>query len=121
MTKAVSGFSKLTKIQKIEWLVKNYLNDQDTAISTLKKYWNEDEKLQQLHDEFIENTVSNFYLPLGLAPNFLIDPDSQTIVHQEPAVPAPGQDGCRQRIVGPQARKIVCRNDRIVVSQLEGH
>ncbi|MUP47345.1 hydroxymethylglutaryl-CoA reductase, degradative [Gramella sp. BOM4] len=73
MTKAVSGFSKLTKIQKIEWLAKNYLNNQAEAISTLKKYWNKDEKLQQLHDEFIENTVSNFYLPLGLAPNFLIN------------------------------------------------
>ncbi|MCP9199661.1 hydroxymethylglutaryl-CoA reductase, degradative [Gramella sp. GC03-9] len=73
MTKAVSGFSKLTKIQKIEWLVKNYLDDRAEAIDTLKKYWNDDEKLQQLHDEFIENTVSNFYLPLGLAPNFLIN------------------------------------------------
>jgi len=73
MTKPVNGFSKLTKIEKIEWLKKNYLNDNEEAVSTLKQYWNDDEKLQKLHDEFIENTVSNFYLPLGLAPNFLIN------------------------------------------------
>jgi hydroxymethylglutaryl-CoA reductase len=29
--------------------------------------------LQQLHDEFIENTITNFYLPMGIAPNFLIN------------------------------------------------
>ncbi len=73
MTKPVNGFSKLTKPQKIDWLAQNYLDSNQDAISTLKKYWNEDEKLQKLHDEFIENTVSNFYLPLGLAPNFLIN------------------------------------------------
>ena len=73
MTKPVNGFSKLTKIEKITWLEKNYLNDNKEAVSILKQYWNDDEKLQKLHDEFIENTVSNFYLPLGLAPNFLIN------------------------------------------------
>lgn len=26
-----------------------------------------------LHDDFIENTISNFYLPFGIAPNFLIN------------------------------------------------
>jgi hydroxymethylglutaryl-CoA reductase len=26
-----------------------------------------------LHDEFIENTLSNYYLPFGIAPNFLIN------------------------------------------------
>ena len=30
-------------------------------------------KLQQLHDEFIENTLTNYYLPFGIAPNFLIN------------------------------------------------
>ncbi len=73
MTKPVSGFSRLTKNEKIEWLTENYLSNNENAVATLKQYWNEDEKLQQLHDEFIENTVSNFYLPLGLAPNFRIN------------------------------------------------
>jgi len=73
MTKPVNGFSKLTKAEKIEWLAANYLNSSKNAVNILKQYWNDDEKLQKLHDEFIENTVSNFYLPLGLAPNFLIN------------------------------------------------
>ena len=29
--------------------------------------------MQKLHDEFTENTISNFYLPFGIAPNFLIN------------------------------------------------
>ena len=73
MTKPVNGFSKLNKTEKIDWLAENYLNNDDTAVSVLKQYWNDDNELQKLHDEFIENTVSNFYLPLGLAPNFLIN------------------------------------------------
>ncbi|QYA25281.1 hydroxymethylglutaryl-CoA reductase, degradative [Gramella sp. MT6] len=73
MTKPVNGFSKLNKTEKINWLAENYLNNNDTAVSVLKQYWNNNNELQKLHDEFIENTVSNFYLPLGLAPNFLIN------------------------------------------------
>jgi len=73
MTKPVNGFSKLNKTEKIDWLAENYLNNDDTAVSVLKQYWNDNNELQKLHDEFIENTVSNFYLPLGLAPNFLIN------------------------------------------------
>jgi len=72
MSKMISGFSKLTKEEKINWLATNYFTDQTEIISTIKKYWNSDELLQQLHDDFIENTISNFYLPYGVAPNFLI-------------------------------------------------
>ena len=35
--------------------------------------------MQQLHDDFIENTISNFYLPYGVAPNFLINNASYAI------------------------------------------
>ncbi len=73
MAKPINGFSKLSKNQKIDWLTKEYLLDDAEAKKVIKQYWNDDEKLQQLHDEFIENTVSNFYLPLGLAPNFNIN------------------------------------------------
>ncbi|MCH4824497.1 hydroxymethylglutaryl-CoA reductase, degradative [Gramella lutea] len=73
MTKPVNGFSKLSKNEKIKWLAANYLHEDQKAISVLKQYWNDDNELQKLHDEFIENTVSNFYLPLGLAPNFQIN------------------------------------------------
>jgi len=73
MTKKVSGFSKFTKEQKIIWLANSFLSGNKDAIAILKKYWNEDRQLQQLHDEFIENTISNFYLPFAIAPNFIIN------------------------------------------------
>ncbi|MDT7832296.1 hydroxymethylglutaryl-CoA reductase, degradative [Flavobacteriaceae bacterium S356] len=73
MSKRISGFSKLRKEEKIHWLAKTYFKDQEETVKVIKKYWNEDEKLQQLHDDFIENTVSNFYLPFGVAPNFIIN------------------------------------------------
>jgi len=73
MNNAVAGFSKLTKEEKINWIAKEYFSNPAEAITTIKQYWNSDVKLQQLHDEFIENTITNFYLPMGIAPNFLIN------------------------------------------------
>lgn len=79
MSVLVSGFSKLSKTEKVDWLIKNHLSDQKNAKDILTQYWNSDQKLQQLHDEFIENTVSNYYLPLGVAPNFVINNKIYTI------------------------------------------
>lgn len=79
MNKSVSGFSKLSKAEKIAWLSKTYLKNATVAVDVLKQYWNPDAKLQQLHDEFTENTVSNFYLPFGIAPNFVINERSYAV------------------------------------------
>jgi hydroxymethylglutaryl-CoA reductase len=79
MTKLVSGFSKLSNSEKIDWLVSTYLKNDKRAKNTISNYWNSDEKLQNLHDDFIENTISNFYLPLGVAPNFNINGSIYTI------------------------------------------
>ena len=73
----VEGFSKFSKEEKINWIEKNYFENLTNPI--LKKYWNNDISLQKIHDEFTENTISNFYLPLGVAPNFLIDKKDYTI------------------------------------------
>ena len=73
MKKPIEGFSKLTKDQKIVWLANNYFSNSEDAIKILKQYWSKDTDLQKLHDEFIENTISNFYLPFAIAPNFLIN------------------------------------------------
>ena len=73
----VEGFSKFSKEEKINWIEKNYFENLPNPI--LKKYWNNDISLQKIHDEFTENTISNFYLPLGVAPNFLIDKKDYTI------------------------------------------
>lgn len=79
MSKAIAGFSKLTKEQKIEWLANEYFSAPDEAVSLLKNYWNTDATVQKLHDEFIENTITNFYLPLGIAPNFVVNGRKYTI------------------------------------------
>lgn len=79
MVRRITGFSKLTKEEKIDWLVKAFFNQQSITKETLKQYWNSDEKLQTLHDDFIENTISNFYLPYGVAPNFCINGNEYTI------------------------------------------
>jgi len=79
MNHEVSGFSKLSKIEKIDWIAQNYFSNPEIGIALLKNYWNSDEKLQQLHDEFIENTLTNFYLPLGIAPNFNINGKNFTV------------------------------------------
>lgn len=73
MTKPIEGFSKLTKAEKLDWITANYTEDPEVAKKVLKRYWNPDKALQQLHDEFIENTLTNYYLPFGVAPNFLIN------------------------------------------------
>jgi len=75
----INGFSKLSKKDKIDWLTKTYLNNSDEARRIIEQYWNTNAQLQELHDGFIENTITNFYLPYGLAPNFLIDEQTYVI------------------------------------------
>jgi hydroxymethylglutaryl-CoA reductase len=79
MNNAVAGFSKLSKKEKINWIANEYFSNPEEALNIIRNYWNSDEKLQQLHDEFIENTITNLYIPLGVAPNFLINGEYKTI------------------------------------------
>ena len=79
MQTPISGFSRLSKEEKIDWIVSQYFNQKPEAKDTLTSYWNQDEKRQALHDDFIENTISNYYLPLGVAPNFNINGKLLTI------------------------------------------
>ena len=75
----ISGFSKLNKSEKIEWLTKNSFSQNNNFKNILLQYCNSNEKLQKLHDEFAENTISNFYLPFAIAPNFIINKKLYTI------------------------------------------
>ena len=59
--KSVKGFSKLSKEAKIEWIANEYLEGDSECVDLLKSYWHNDAKVQKIHDEFIENTISNFY------------------------------------------------------------
>ena len=79
MFKKINGFSKLPKKEKIEWLAKNYFKNKEEGKNILEKYWNTDKRLQELHDDFIENTISNFYMPYAIAPNFTINGKDYTV------------------------------------------
>ncbi len=70
----ISGLSKLSKEEKI-----NYLNRHFDCKEILQKFWNQDQNLQQLLDEFSENTVSNFPFPMGIVPNLLINQNLYTV------------------------------------------
>ena len=73
MKKTITGFSKFSKREKIDWIISTFFDDAEVAKKTISQYWNDDKTLQDLHDDFIENTISNFYLPYGVAPNFVIN------------------------------------------------
>ena len=73
MITPIEGFSRLSKEQKIDWIASNYTDNPAETKHTLNQYCNTDAVLQKLYDEFIENTIANYYLPFGIAPNFLIN------------------------------------------------
>ncbi len=69
----ISGFSKLSKRHKIKWIVQNFFKDPEVVAKELTSYWLRNEEQQKVLDGFSENTISNFYLPYGVAPNFVIN------------------------------------------------
>ncbi len=73
MMKTISGFSKMSKNQKIEWLATQLDPEAAGLVMGLNDFWHQDEELQKKFDEFSENTLTNFDLPFGIAPNFLIN------------------------------------------------
>ncbi|MEM9819968.1 MAG: hydroxymethylglutaryl-CoA reductase, degradative [Bacteroidota bacterium] len=73
MKKSISGFSKMSKRKKLRWIVENFFKDPESVMRELMSYWHANEEQQRILDGFSENTISNYYLPYGVAPNFLIN------------------------------------------------
>lgn len=71
--KTISGFSKLSKRGKIKWLAKNFFTDPEGVKNELVSYWHNNEDQQKILDGFSENTISNYPMPYGVAPNFVIN------------------------------------------------
>ncbi len=71
--KQINGYSKLSKEQKIDWIVENYLNNDKQFKDEIISYWHRDLNTQKRLDEFSENTISNYFFPFSVAPNFLIN------------------------------------------------
>lgn len=68
----VKGFSKLSKSQKID-IIASWLNSTDEVKETIKSYWHSDNNIQAVFDEFSENTLTNYFMPYGIAPNVCIN------------------------------------------------
>lgn len=73
----ISGFSKLTKAEKRQWIAAQ-LSTGDPCFS-LDIFDTNDDQLQLTLDGFSENTIANFPLPYGVAPNFLINGTCYTV------------------------------------------
>jgi len=73
------GFSRLSRDEKIDLVAQNHFSNPGEAVQLLKSYHHSVPEIQNRHDEFIENSLSNFYMPYGVAPNFLINGIHYTI------------------------------------------
>lgn len=73
MNQPIKGFSKLSKEGKLEWLTSTNFSRPEEAREIFTAYWHADAEVQKRHDEFIENTMTNYYMPYGVAPNFNIN------------------------------------------------
>ena len=71
----INGFSKMPKDKKIQWLS----DQQDLDLNFIKDFWHESAEKQKVFDEFSENTITNFFFPYGLAPNFSINNKIYTV------------------------------------------
>ena len=69
--KQINGFSKLNKTQRREWLAEQFLSGAQAEI--LSGFDAGDPAQQGVIDNFSENTVANFPLPFGVAPNFVVN------------------------------------------------
>lgn len=73
MPNTVSGFSRMSKQAKIDWLVENCFQGDKEVSMEFFSFAHSNPELQKVMDGFSENSVSNFFLPYGVAPNFIIN------------------------------------------------
>lgn len=70
----IAGFSKLGKRDKIKWIAKNFLYANPIEVlNEFAGFWHDNIEAQKLLDGFSENTLTNFPVPFGIAPNFMIN------------------------------------------------
>ena len=79
----LSGFSKLTKNQKIDLLVENLFDGDSEELKEvkgkIKSFWHGNVEEQKILDEFSENTITNYYFPYGVIPNLKINEKLYTV------------------------------------------
>ena len=69
----ISGFSKLGKREKINWLAEHFSADATSLSEEFLRWQHPDPQVQRVLDGFTENAIANYVLPYSVAPNFLIN------------------------------------------------
>ena len=67
-----SGFSKLNRVQRIDYILQNSVLNGSEA-NGLGDYNSPNENHQQLYSEMIENYIGNFPIPMGIVTNMVIN------------------------------------------------
>ncbi len=67
----IKGFSRLTRKEKLEYLITNFLNNQKPEVLDDIKSSGKD--LVEVIEGLSENVISSYPFPFSIAPNFLID------------------------------------------------
>lgn len=73
----IEGFSRLNSQEKAE-IISRLTNRSSEFIKSLEDHKHPDARLKKIYHDFSENNLSDFHLPFGIAPNFLIN---QKIYH----------------------------------------
>lgn len=68
----IHGFSKKTRDEKLDF-VANLQSNSAQSIAVYKSFHHADPKMQNLLEEFSENTITNFPMPFSVCPNVKID------------------------------------------------
>lgn len=68
----ICGFSRLTKDEKLKYIA-DHFTDPEEFEREVRSYFHANPEKQKLFEEFSENTLTNYFIPYGIAPNFLID------------------------------------------------
>lgn len=87
----------MSKTQKIEWLSEQLESDAQRLVKDLPTFWHQNPELQKRFDEFSENTLTNFDMPFGIAPNFVINGKNYSVpmVIEESSVVAAASLGAK--------------------------
>lgn len=72
VNKVPAGFSKLSQLEKLKITASHFANPAEVEKEFLSYHHPEKEK-QKIFNEFSENTITNFYFPYGVVPNFILN------------------------------------------------
>ncbi len=96
--KMIAGFSKFSKPEKLAWLAKHFFTSGPMDVAReFASFWHTNVEAQRLFDGISENTLTNFYMPYGVAPNFMINNKAYCIpmVIEESSVVAAAASGAK--------------------------